>query len=517
MRTRSILLALLVCGGCATAPSSGPRPIVRSSELSFDPGLASARCERGFAADCRALGRARLLGSGVARDDRLGAALATKACELGDPAGCGDLGVLYALGRALPQSDVRADALSRRACESGAALACSNLGALIAAGAAGEPEAGSAHAGEPAPLRALRLFRMACEAGVPEGCLNLGTALEEGRLDTGALSGAVRAYRRACDAGLGLACHRLALLIGERTEAAAGLSSVALEARACGAAIEPACLAVNGPTPLPGPRTPGSRLLAERTSFALGIPGAGGFHPGELAPVAGGRKRTLEEARRPPAALQASVAPALRGPLGIDGDARPDEPADPAVELLVELRRGLLGQCAAVPRAAAGGVEALAVFLVDGDGRVAMPRVATLPADAALDACILEQVSSWEFPAAADGLGGPYLVRHRFEPSPAPAALAGPGWLRPALRDPHCVERTLEVPEGYGGGSAAATVRLAVDGAGVASQVHPLAPLPEQVLAAVAEAVRRCAWRPGADPDGRIVPEWTTLTVSLGR
>src|SRR5512138_3583739 len=106
--------------------------------VTLDEAALAGRCARGFATDCRDLGRARLVGDGVARDDRLAASYLTRACELGDPAGCADLGVLYAIGRALPQSDDRSVALARRACEQGLALACSNLGALLAEGV-GDP------------------------------------------------------------------------------------------------------------------------------------------------------------------------------------------------------------------------------------------------------------------------------------------------------------------------------------------------------------------------------------------
>ncbi|BDG03919.1 tetratricopeptide repeat protein [Anaeromyxobacter oryzae] len=516
MRARPLALLLALSAGCAGATAAGPGP--HGAAPAADAAALDARCARGFAADCRALARVRLLGDGAPRDDRLGAALATRACEMGDPAACGDLGVLYALGRALPQSDARAAALSRRACEAGAALACSNQGALLVEGAGVDPGV-PGRADEPPGLRAVRLFRTACEAGVPEGCLNLATAMEAGRLATRDLPGAGRAYRSACASGLALGCHRLALLVAERPEVAPDLSAAALEARACGAGVVPACLASNEKPPPPEPRTPGSRLVEDRGSFALGITGAGGFHPGDLAAVAGGPKRTLEEARRPPASLQAAVPPALRVRLGVNGAARPDGPADPAVELLVETRRALLGQCYASPRAVPGPVEVDAVFLVDGDGHVADAKAAALPADAELEACLLEQIAAWEFPVAADGLSGPYLVRYAFEPAPpGPApALAGPGWLRPALRDPECVERALEVPPEYRTANVSATVRVAVDGAGAPRLVHPLAPLPEPVLAAVVAAVGRCEWAPGADASGRPAPIWTTLTVRLGQ
>jgi hypothetical protein len=280
--------------------------------------------------------------------------------------------------------------------------------------------------------------------------------------------------------------------------------------------VAPACFAANERPPEPSARTPGPGLVDDRASFALGIPGAGGFHPGDLAAVGGGRKRTLDEARRPPASLVAEVPPALRARLGVDGPARPDRAPDPAVDLLVALRRGLLGQCYEAARTEAQPVETAAVFLVDADGKVADLRAAAVPVDGELEACLVEQLSAWEFPVALDGLSGPFLVRVRFEaPPPGKApALAGPGWLRPALKDPGCVERTLAVPAGYRAANATATVRLLVDASGAPGLVHPLAPVPDPVLGAVALAVGRCAWDPGADPAGQPAAVWTTLTVS---
>jgi uncharacterized protein len=514
MRARLLAPLLALCACATAAPVGAARPAPPAA----DAAALAARCELGLAADCRTLGRLHLLGDGVAADDRLGAALATKACELGDPGGCGDLGVLYAIGRAVPQSDARAGALSRRACESGAALACSNEGALLAEGAVGAPAGGTGRAEEPPGVRAVRLFRRACDAGVPEGCLNLATALEAGRLASHDVPAAARAARRACEGGLPLACHRLALLVSERPELAPELSATALEARACGAAVAPACQAANERPPAPGPRTPGPRLVDDRASFALGIPGGGGVHPADLAAVTGGRRPTLEEARRPTASLQAAVAPALRTRLRVNRTARPDGPPDRAVELLAELRAPLLGACLASPRAVAGAVDVQAVFLVDGDGRAADLEVAGLPADAELEACVREAVSTWEFPVAPDGLSGPYLVRHVFEPAPAggPPAIAEAGWVRPALREPGCVERNLSVPAAYRGASGTAVVRVAIDGAGSPALVHPLAPLAAPILAGVVDAVGRCAWSPGADPAGRRGVMWTTLVVKLG-
>lgn len=507
-----ISLAILgaALASCATAPE---RPLSLPPE---DEAAVAARCSRGFAADCRDLGRARISRDSAERDDRLGAALLMQACELGDPAGCADLGVCYALGRGLAQSDERAAALSRRSCEQGAAVACSNQGALLAAGAA--PAAGAPETPEARSARIVWLFRTACEAGVPEGCTNLGTALEAGSLAIRDVRGAARAYRKACDAGFALACHRLALLVGERPEAAPDLTATQLEARACRAAIAPACLAVSEKAPAEGRGTPAARLVDERRSFALGVPGMGGFSPEELSAVrVQGPKRTLEDVRQPPEALVAKVPAALRAKLGIDLAPRPVASWDPAVETLIALRRTQLGQCYEAPRAARGQItESYATFFVDADGRPLRVRAATAPADPPLEKCVSELVAGWEFPASPSGVEGPYLVRYDLEPAPAVApAYAGPGSLRPALRDPACVERVLRVPAEYRGSAGSVTVKLAVDGTGGPGLVHALTPVPDELLAAVAEAVRRCPWSPGADSDGRPASLWVTLTVKL--
>jgi TPR repeat protein len=505
----ALALAAAALASCATVPEKPPSPPTDES--------VAARCRRGFAVDCRDLGRALLTGDAVARDDRLGAALLMQACEMGDPAACADLGVGYALGRGVAQSDERAAALSRRACEQGAAIACSNQGALLAEGAAPRPAARGESA-ESRSARIVRLFRSACEAGVPEGCANLGTALEAGTLAIRDARAAARAHRRACDAGFALACHRLALLLGERPEVAPDLTAAQLEARACRAAIAPACLAASEKAPPEGRRTPAARLVDEPRSFALGVPGTGGFSPGELSAVRSrGRKRTLEEVRRPPEALVAAVPAALRARLGVDLAPRPAEASDPAVELLVALRRQLLGQCYESPRAAPRpATEAYATFFVTADGRPLEVRAASSPADPALEACLQELVSGWEFPASPGGVEGPYLVRHAFEADPAGAPqYAGPGSLRPALRDPGCVERELRLPAELRGSTGGVTVKLAVGPRGAPGLLHALSPVPDALLAAVAEAVGRCPWSPGADSDGRPASLWVTLPVKI--
>lgn len=516
--SRRLLPLLAAAAAAACSPARPPArtgpgaPPAARLELAGE----ATRCARGFAQSCVAAGRAHLLGDGTPADPRLGASLLTQACELGDPAGCADLGVLYALGRALPQSDERALALSRRACEQGSAVACSNHGALVLAGV-GRGGARADPRGEAAA--AVRAFRIACDAAVPEGCLNLATALEDGAAIPRDVAGAVRGFRRACDAGLALACQRLALVLAEAPALAPDLSPGALSARACAAAVEPACEAVNERPPPAGPRTPGVRLVADRRASALAIPGAGGFHPEELAPLAASRpRRTREEARQPTAAVAARVPAALHVRLGLDRPARADDGPDPAVEGLVALRRGQLGACQEAARATAGEVEVHALFLVDADGRTADVRTAASPPEPEVEACLHERLLEWEFPVAAGGYDGPYHLALRLEPAPAgPApAVPGAGWARPALRTPGCVERALRLPAEYRRASGKITVRLAVDLAGAPARVHPLSPAPEPVVAAVATAVKACDWAPAVDARGRPAAAWTTLTVDLG-
>lgn len=480
----------------------------------LDEPSAAAHCARGFATDCRDLGRARLLGDAGVQDDRLAAAYLTRACEMGDPAACADLGVLYAIGRGLPQSDERSVALSRRACEQGLGIACSNLGALLAEGVGAPPEKKG-----PGEDPAVRLFRKACDAGLAEGCTNLGAALESGRFGPREVAAAARVLRRACDAGFPLACHRLAGLVYEGAAAAPGLDVKGLATRACRGGIAPACLAVGEKVPPPAARTPAARLVEDPRAFVLGVSGTGGFSPGELAArAAPARRRTLGELRRAPEALRAAVPEPLRAKLGLDGPPSPAAPdADPAVELLLAFRRGLLLQCYESARAEPGArAEVHVVLFVDGDGRPADVHVASAPADGPLEECVRGAVEAWEFPASDAGYSGPFLLKQGFDAAPGPApAYAGPGFLRPALRDPGCVERALRVPPELRGSAGAVAVKLAVDAAGKPGLVHALSPVPDDLVAAVSTAVRACRWTAGGDGDGRPIPLWTTLTVRI--
>ena len=500
-------------GGSAAGQGGFPGPMAADEQA-----LAAqwkVRCGNGFAVDCRDLGRAHLVGAGVDHDDRTAAAYLLKACEIGEPASCSDLAVLTLLGRGVAQDDASGGALTRRACSAGYALACSNLGTLTIEGVnklALRPD----QEGE-GGRQVLRSFEIACEAGALEGCLNLGTARERGALVARDPPGAAAAFQRACSGGLALGCHRLALLVRDDPKAAPGADATSLSSQACRAGIVPACAGLaESPGPI-GPRTPTDRLVADRTSYALGIPGAGGFHPLDLTSRPGGPRRSRERLDRLPPGQFASVPVTLRDRLGLRGPAEAAGPDDEPVDLLLALRRPQLAACLERERSSPAAATLAAVFLLESSGRPTDLRAATEPADAGLEACAQEVIRGWTFPVPTGGGSGPHLVRFDFEaapPGPAPG-YASPSGLRPALMEPGCVERRLRVPEAYRGATNAVTVILAVDAAGRPALFHALTLAPEPVVAAIGEAVRACPFRAGVDDGGQPVTLWLTLTVKV--
>jgi TPR repeat protein len=515
----AVAVAVAACAGQlerGAGPGDAARPVAASeSEPASEVTTWKARCENGFAVDCRKLGRAHLFGAGVPADDRLAAAFLMKACEIGEPASCSDLGVLTLLGRGVAQDDAAGAALTRRACEAGQALACSNLGTLTIEGV-NRPSARPEEVGQ-GGARIVRAFQVACDAGAAEGCLNLGTAREQRTLVERDLPGAARAYRKGCEGGLPLACHRWALLAAESPQAGLGADAAALDDRACRAGIAVACTRP-GQAPGPaGPMTPSPRLMVDRTSFALGIPGAGGFHPGDLVQAPARPRPTRQELRRPAVGQLAGLSEPLRQRLALEppvgGQATPDEP----VELLLRLRRAQLASCLAGERTGSAATELAAFFLVESSGRPGELRTATEPADPGLEACAAEVIGGWSFPAPPGGLSGPHLIGFAYQAAPRSPAPRYPtaGVLRAALKDPGCPERNLKLPPAYRGAQNAITVKLVVDAEGKPILFHALTPAPEPLIAVVGQAVGSCAFTPGVGEDGAAVPLWLTLTVRL--
>jgi len=91
--------------------------------------------------------------------------------------------------------------------------------------------------------------------------------------------------------------------------------------------------------------------------------------------------------------------------------------------------------------------------------------------------------------------------------------LTPPGGLRPSQKSPGCVDRKLKVPADFRGIFGGATVKLAVDGNGSPILLHAVTPVPDPVVAAIADAVQACEWAQGADASGRPATLWLTLPV----
>ena len=520
MRISVLAVMAGALAGCATPAGQGlGRGAMPAAASSEEQASATSswkwRCERGFAVDCRKLGRAHLHGTGVPRDDRLAAAYLVKACEIGEPASCGDLGVLTILGRGVAQDDAGGGALTRRACDAGHALACSNLGTLTVEGVNKltlrpdqEGELG---------VKITRYFQTACDAGVPEGCFNLATAMERGQLALKDLPRAAATFQRACSGGLPVGCHRLALLARETPGAAPGVDLAALDRQASRAGIASSSAPDREPPGPVGPLTPSPRLMSDPYSYALGIPGSGGFHPSDLAARAAGQRGAHDRFERLPFEAWGSLPPALRGRLQLDAPAEAGALGDEAVELLVALRRSQLATCLERERSQPAATSLASVFMLEAGGRPVDLRTASEPADPGLEGCAREVILDWSFPVPADGRSGPHLVRIDYEaalPGPAPG-YASSGGLRAALKEPGCVERRLRLAEGDRGAEKAVTVKLAVDADGRPALFHALTPAPEPVVLAIGAAVRACEFTPGVGDDGRPLPLWLTLTVKL--
>jgi len=333
------------------------------------------------------------------------------------------------------------------------------------------------------------------------------------------LPGASRALRKGCEGGLPIACHRWALLAGEAPEVAPEADVVALNLRACRAGVVPAC-APGGESPGPiGPLSPSRRLMADRTSYALGIPGSGGFNVADLVKAPGGPRRSRAQLRQLPAGQLEGLSPSLRRRLDLEppvgGEVAPDQP----VELLIRLRRAQLATCLEGERTSPAAAQLAAFFLVESNGKPGELRLATEPVDPGLEACAREVLLGWSFPSPPGGVSGPYLVGFAFEAAPRGPAprYASSGILRAALKDPGCPERNLRVPEAYLGAANAVTVKLVVDAAGKPVLFHALTPAPEAVVSVIGEALQACAFTPGVGEGGMPIPLWLTLTVRLDR
>ena len=106
-------------------------------------------------------------------------------------------------------------------------------------------------------------------------------------------------------------------------------------------------------------------------------------------------------------------------------------------------------------------------------------------------------------------------------PAPAPAGAedpepvaAAPGYRRPETVEPGCVGRAVTIPEELQEfAPALATVKFAVLRDGRVTRFEVLHQgVDPRVAAAVRDGLSSCAWRPGADAEGRPMNVWVILT-----
>jgi hypothetical protein len=108
------------------------------------------------------------------------------------------------------------------------------------------------------------------------------------------------------------------------------------------------------------------------------------------------------------------------------------------------------------------------------------------------------------------------------EPAVTPAAAADQlpapvyatsGYTKPAEVQRGCVGSSVRFPVALGGFSGPVSTRFAVELDGSTSRFEALSDTPEQVAAAIAQAVKGCRFTPGRDPKGAPVVAWLILPL----
>jgi hypothetical protein len=311
-----------------------------------------------------------------------------------------------------------------------------------------------------------------CEAGYPPSCGDLAALHAAGR-------GVPRDDRRACELGLSEACARL------------GRSGPIV------AAVTSAPLPPPAPASLPPPLNP-----ADAEAYAD---------------------------------WAWSLYPELHEPLGLTRDALavtpPAPPAERALlDLVVARRMPAVQACA--PAAVVWSettVEktvAVATFTVGQDGRPARP-VVRVPAGAFLSGaaswsrCGEELIAGWTLPLAPSGgrfwltfagLGPPVTDEH---PAPGAPVHALDGYTKPTMREPRCVQDSIQLPyKLLGFVSGPITVLFAVGPDGEPGRFKVLTRrVPPGITEAIWRAVKGCEWRPGRSPDGTPTRIWVVLPL----
>jgi hypothetical protein len=169
----------------------------------------------------------------------------------------------------------------------------------------------------------------------------------------------------------------------------------------------------------------------------------------------------------------------------------------------------------------------VAAFTVDPAGRpsglvVRVPAAALYVEEASWSGCARDVVASWSLPLAPSGgrfwLTFPGLgPAHAGGPAPGSPAYATGGYTKPVLRDPSCVQDSLQLPYRHSGFSAAnVTVLFAVGPDGEPGWFRVVSSgVPAGVAEAIWKAMRACEWEPGRDPQGNPAAVYVVLPLSF--
>jgi periplasmic protein TonB len=97
---------------------------------------------------------------------------------------------------------------------------------------------------------------------------------------------------------------------------------------------------------------------------------------------------------------------------------------------------------------------------------------------------------------------------------------AGPGFRKPRLEDPGCVQRAIRFSDEWIGqlGVAPLLVRFAIDADGTPHQFQSMTEKLDGRLAVVVwRAIQSCRWLPGYDANGRAIALWVILPIRVTR
>jgi TonB family protein len=197
-----------------------------------------------------------------------------------------------------------------------------------------------------------------------------------------------------------------------------------------------------------------------------------------------------------------------------------------------EVKKGCVANAVRIPPTMAGVSGRVVVrFVVYPDGSVGRYQALSEAPGVIVDA-VWQAIRRCQFSPGRDPQGKPVaiwlILPIGFEPGspPAPprplASLTNAGGTKPREAKPGCIGSELRLPNGdQGWGSA--TFKFEVHEDGTADQVEALsdagvseggaAEAPPALVAAFAEAVRRCQFIPGADASGKPLRTWMILPI----